>query len=205
MRTFKSVALGLALLTAAMCRGSVLTFDDIGEFVGLGDATYGGVFFGTSSMDSLNGATGYFLTLNAYYASPHSLNNVAINALGVDDLWFDFGAPTTFNGAYFSLAQGASPENRAAKVRFVDNLGDTTPWLTLQSQTQFLKADFSGATRVYVERNGGPGLAQWYAMDDLTFNGRSPTPEPSSVAALTIGAAVMWRRSKSLSRRRTKQ
>ncbi len=191
---FVAVLLAGFLLTGA-AQAVTVTFDDIGTGSVL--SSYAGITWGTSSIDSYYGYEGYWAVAGMGYAVPHSSPQMVLNTWGPNDLWFSFSAPVTFNGAWFATA-GANPENRATEVRMRDNLGNTTGWLALQSQPQYLAADFIGSTTIYIERIGGsnPYNAGWYTMDDVTYNGGA-VPIPGAIllfAPALAGLAAVRRR-----------
>lgn len=196
MRTIKLWATISALLMAAVSQAYVVTFDDLAPFTSLDNATYAGVYFGSSSQDSTID-TGFFVVYNGSdYAAAHSGSNYIFDGYGPNNLYFDFGGPVDFQGAWFSSTFGLGAEDEATKVRFHDDLGNVSNWLDLSDTSQYLDASFSGSTRVYVERAGGPNASQWYAMDDLTYNGgkQPPVPEPATLISLSLGAAAILRK-----------
>ena len=196
MKSIKLWATISAVFLAAVSQAYVVNFDDLAPFTSLDNTTYAGVYFGSSS-DNATVDAGFFVVYNGTdYATPHSGSNYIFDGYGPNNLYFDFGTPVSFQGAWFSSTFGLGPEDEATKVRFHDDLGNTSDWLDLSDTPQFLAANFSGSTTVYVERSGGPNASQWYAMDDLTYNGgaQPPVPEPATLLALGLGASAVLRK-----------
>jgi len=198
----KKVVFVAVLLTGLLIIGnanaSIVTFDDIST--GQIPSGYAGLTWGTSTIDSYNGNTGYWSVNSGSYAIPHSGSQFVFNTWGPNNLSFSFSSPTLFNGAWFATA-GSDPNNQATQVRLSDNLGNVTGWLPLQSAPQFLTANFSGSTTIYVERQGAANDSNgaWYTMDDVTYNGRASVPLPASLllfAPAMAGLAVIRRRFK---------
>ncbi len=199
MNRFKLAATISALLLAAASQAYVVTFDDLAPFTSLDNSTYGGVLFGNSS-ENAAADSGFFVVDNETdYSAAHSGHNYVFNGYGPNNLWFDFGTQVEFNGAWFASVFGLDVADQAQQVRFHDDQGNTSDWLTLSDTPQYLDASFSGSTRVYVERSGGQDLSQWYGMDDVTYNGAGapPVPEPGTMVALGLGIAALVRRRRS--------
>jgi hypothetical protein len=166
---------------------TVINFDDleIGKHVPAG---YGGLTWGFTYVDTANGNMGYWVTNDPdipNYAIPHSTPIYVVNAWGGDQLYFRFSSPVFFIGAWF-----AAPNilTNATQVRFYDDLGHQSNWLDIDLNPQFLSANFSGATTVWVERRGGtPGDngSLWFTMDDVTYN--AVVPEPTTMLLLGSG------------------
>ncbi len=186
----KNLLLSLIFVLAffSLANSTVISFDDLGQ--GLVPDSYAGITWGTSTLSQPYADSTSFVVMNdPTYATPNSSPNFVINGYGVPDLWFEFSSPVTFQGAWFS-----SPLNNgyaAEKVRFVDNLGQTSQWLGLLDTPQFLAADFLNSTKIFIEPiltfsgteiNGG-----WYATDDITYNSSTPVPEPATILLLTAG------------------
>lgn len=181
-----------ASLTSLICFGisnaTVITFDDLNQ--GLVPSGYSGLTWGTSTLSRpYADFTSFSVYSNQSYATANSSPNFVINGYGVPDLWFEFSGPVDFKGAWF-----AAPLNNnfaAQKVRFTDDLGQTSNWLSLTNTPQYLAADFLGAKTIYVqpagvfygiESNGG-----WYTMDDIIYTETATVPEPSTILLLIAG------------------
>lgn len=186
------VSLALALMIGSV-HAEVINFDDLSTNHAVSGTNYAGLTWGGSSVDSFPGETGYWVTRGVDYPSyaiPHSGSNYLVNAWGPNNLWFAFSSPATFDGAWFAYATGAG-SGAADKVRFKDdNTGTYSDWLTLNATPQFLSANFTNSTKIYVEREGGStGVwekARWYTMDDVKYT-PSAVPIPPSVWLLGSG------------------
>jgi MYXO-CTERM domain-containing protein len=169
MRTrllFAAVAVLSLLVCLNAAAAAVITFDDLS--VGSVPAGYAGLTWGTSTDDTYSGNTGYwYATSDTGYSTPHSPENYVYNAWGANNLWFSFAAPVDFEGAWFAKAGAYS---NATQVRVKDDLGNISSWLDLTSTPQYLAADFSGASKIWVQRQGGSDAPQWYTMDDVTYD-----------------------------------
>ncbi len=141
-----------ALFVVGTAQATVIGFDDLGSYVDV-PAGYAGLTWGSSTIGARENNTGVFTTWdNAGYATAHSAPNYVFNRFGADKLWFAFPSPVSFDGAWFGTAFGAG--NPAAQVRMTDDVGHVSAWLTLSSTPQFLAANFSGSTTIWVERAG---------------------------------------------------
>jgi hypothetical protein len=164
-----TVLASLSLLVCLQAQAAVITFDDLGVLDGAQlypiPNGYAGVTWGDAP-DAFNPGSFGAIDKDAYggYTIPHSGECAAFNGYQEDARWFDFGAPVTFNGAWFATAPGSGIPT--AKVMLSSNLGDTTSWLTLTAAPQYLGADWAGVTRITVNRDP----VGWFAMDDVTYN-----------------------------------
>jgi hypothetical protein len=188
-----AVLASLSLLVCLQAQAAVITFDDLGvpagSFVTI-PSGYAGLTWSTGSSDG-------WASLDKDYEGdiPTSGRCVAINAFGSDAQWFDFGAPVTFNGAWFA----ATVNESASSLMLSDNLGDTTGWLGLTGTPQFVGPNWAGVTRVTVYRQPGP--RSFITMDDLTYSagGAHGSPELSTwmlLACSGLAGLVLRRRRK---------
>jgi hypothetical protein len=149
---------------------------------------YAGLTWGTSNDNNYSASSpGYWAAYAlSTYATAKSSPNYVFNVGGVNNLWFAFATPVTFNGAWFSQTNLGSYS--AEQVRFRDDLGDLSSWLSLSNTPQYLEANFSGAQTIYVERKGqllNNTGSLWFAMDDITYN--TQVPEPTTMLLLGLG------------------
>lgn len=189
-----------AILAGVSAHASIINFDDLADYTSLQDSYYDGVYFGDAYTSGFQ--DGYFMAnSDPTYATPKSGSTYIFNAYGPDSLWFDFGVDVQFTGAWFTSAGNAT--STALQVRFTDDKGDVSQWLSLTRAPQFLAANFAAAQIVTIERQGGQGDNQWYALDDVTYqqavapSGPPPTnpvPEPATLAILAVGAVALLRR-----------
>jgi len=186
-RIFIAVLAGMMLMAAGITNAStVVNFDDLPLHPV--PSTYAGISWGTSSEDGFLGNTGEFYVENDPFLSPpHSSPNFVTNIYGVNNLWFKFGSPVTFDGAWFTRLAGAYtlPGDIATQVRVRDNLGNTSSWLDLSTTPQYLAANFIGSQTIFIERQGGANTSQWYTMDDVTYS--NTVPEPSTIILIYAG------------------
>ena len=188
-----TVLAGLSLLVCLQAQAAVITFDDLGvpvrTYLWPMPSGYAGVIWDTSwaAVDEDYPSGGY--------STPHSGRCMAVNYAAADAQWFDFGAPVTFDGAWFARATGSIS---TSKVKLSDNLGDTTGWLTLTDAPQFLGPSWAGVTRITVNRDP----YGWFTMDDVTYNegsGGNGSPELSTwmlLACSGLAGLALWRRRK---------
>jgi hypothetical protein len=164
----------IAFLTLFICIGpveaTVINFDDLPQ--GLVPNGYAGLTWGTSILSRpYADSTSFAVSNNTVNSTPHSSPNFVLNGYGVPDLWFEFPSPVSFNGAWFSAPKNNS--NAAQKIRFVDNLGHTSNWLTLSDTPQYLAANFTGSKRIYVQPtlmiSGSQTNGGWFNMDDILY------------------------------------
>jgi hypothetical protein len=204
-----AVLASLSLLVCVQAQAAVITFDDLGipsgGFAYPMPSGYAGLTWGNVD-SSYWGALDQDYTAGyaPQYGIPHSGTCMAYNGDGVDALWFDFGAPVTFNGAWFATAPGSG--SSASMVMLSDDLGDTTSWLTLTDAPQFLGPNWAGATRITVSRdtpNPTFPTQAWYTMDDVTYDadgaGAHGSPELSTwmlLACSGLAGLGLWRRRK---------
>jgi hypothetical protein len=176
----------------------VINFDDLSAPAKL--TSYAGLTWGTSTDDTDDPQgvkhEGFWAVFNnsirGYYATPHSPSNFVMNAWGPNNLWFQFSSPVTLNGAWFAYAVGANGQGgtttvAADRVRLRDE-DEVSSWLTLSKTPQFLTANFTNSTTIWVERDGGtdPMKARWFTMDDITYN-EFTVPEPTTLLLLGLG------------------
>ena len=196
MERFILLMLVAATVLAFACSAgaTVVDFDTLTWNTDLTGTGYAGITWGTSSDQSNQGILGFWGTPpDQGYATPpngtpHSLPMCAMNVYGPDNLWFEFSTPVNFEGAWLGQAGANTPPD----VRFRDDLGNCSDWMTLESTPKWLGTGFAGSTRIYVERSlvGQSGPA-WYLMDDVTYN-QAPVPEANSVLlALTGGLPLL--------------
>lgn len=164
----------IALLILFNCIGpayaTIINFDELNQ--GLVPNGYAGLAWGASTLSRpYADSTSFSVSSNTGYSTPHSSPNFILNGYGVPDLWFEFPSPVSFNGAWF-----AAPKNNslaAQKIRFVDDLGETSNWLELTDTPQYLVANFSGATKIYVQPtlifDGNQINGGWYTIDDIQY------------------------------------
>ncbi len=156
-----------------------------GSLTGTG---YAGLTWGTSSDDSMFGLTGDWCVYDVSgYATPHSGSKYVFNWYGPNNLWLAFSSPVVFNGAWFATTNATTS---ASQVRVRDD-DETSDWLSITGTPQFLAADFTNSTTIWVERSGnyvgGLGNALWFSMDDITYNEALHVPEPATMLLLGLG------------------
>jgi len=202
---------------ASPARADILSFESLQEGF-LTGSQYGGVTWGTSAESAQTNRVGEWLAVREGVTNAQALSdtNYVINAYGADEMSFRFAAPVNFVGAWFSRYAVLEVFNYSAtEVRFRDDLGNVSSWLTLNQtpgsyQWEFLQANFVGSQSVWVERRGAPGAppgspqsdlrpapGEWYAMDDVTYEpvpATTAVPEPSSLLLLGVGGLLAWRR-----------
>lgn len=184
---------GTLLAFAGVANATVVDFDSLTWDTNLTGTGYSGITWGTST-DKAEGYTGSWHTpdsvgyVTPINGTPHSLPMCVLNWYGPDNLWFEFPTPVYFNGAWFSQAG----INALPDVRFYDNLGNVSGWMTVQNTSKWLNAGFTGSTRIYVERRlaAYPDYkgSEYYLMDDVTYNA---VPEPSSLLAVGLSMFML--------------
>jgi hypothetical protein len=185
-------ALCFVVFTVGVANAAVVDFDNLSPVTNLTGTGYGGLTWGTSTDDSIPGYTGsWYVNSNLGYSTPHSPSNYVVNAMGPNNLWFGFSSPVTFNGAWFARSC-ADYDYNATQVRLRDD-DQVSDWLILSVTPQFLSANFTNSTTVWVERSGGAGgagffygNARWFTMDDITYNASS-VPESATMLLLGFG------------------
>jgi hypothetical protein len=102
---------------------------------------------------------------------------------------FNFVTPDqVFDGAYFS-----GQDTTTVQFALYTNLSDTVPValssvLTTSGTPTFLASGYDGAvTKIGVISNA----PDFFVMDDVTYNGTSTVPEPSSLVPLALGLAAI--------------
>lgn len=163
-------ALCISLHCFGFANAAVISFDELNQ--GMVPDGYAGLTWGTSILSRpYADSTSFSVNSDSGYSTPHSSPNIVVNGYGVPDLWFEFPAPVSFNGAWFAVPKNNS--FAAQKIRFVDDLGQTSSWLELTEATQYLSANFSGSTKIYVQPtliiNGIQTDGGWYTMDDIQY------------------------------------
>jgi len=186
-------ALFISLHCFGFAYATVISFDDLNQ--GPVPNSYAGLTWGTSILSRpYADSTSFSVDSNPEYSTPHSSPNFILNGYGVPELWFEFPAPVSFNGAWF-----AAPKNNsfaAQKIRFVDDLGHTSNWLELTNTPQYLSANFYGSKKIYVQPtlvfnvnqiNGG-----WYSMDDIQYESiSSPSTHAFSISLTGTGSGAV--------------
>ena len=193
-----TIVLALAAGHQVQAAAEVITFDDLG----IADRSqsyplpgnYAGLTWGANEVGTWGAIDRDYDDRYGAFGVPHSGECMAFNGWAASDLWFEFAAPVTFEGAWFSRAPGAgSPTD---SVWLSSDRGDTSETLTLTDTPQFLAAKWAEATRITVHQ----GVWGVYAMDDVTYNNdsSSATPELSTWALLgcsgLLGVGMLRRR-----------
>jgi hypothetical protein len=188
----------LVVFMIGSANAAVVNFDDLsGDQYEISGA-YAGLTWGSSDTNSSNGNTGYFAAYDSTtYATAQSPDNYVFNIRGVDNLWFAFSSPVTFNGAWFAKPFGAVLGYQATQVRLRDD-NETSAWFDLSYTPQFFAVNFTNSSTIWVERQGGTGgtafdnnNARWYTMDDVTYNENIPTPTPEPATMFLLGLGLM--------------
>lgn len=186
------IALCFVVFMIGIADAAVINFDDLSlpnGYLTLTGTGYAGLTWGTSTDDSLDAMEGSWTVTNfTFYATPHSPSNYVFNLGGPNNLWFQFSSPVTLNGVWFATAEGAGEDVQATQVRLRDS-DEVSGWLTLSATPQFLAANFTNSTTIWVERSGGTSMstnARWFTMDDITYNA-SAVPEPTTLLLLGLG------------------
>ncbi len=164
----------ILLKAAGSLSATVINFDDLDQGAVVPN-NYAGLTWGTSTLSRpYADFTSFVVNGNMDYSTPHSSPNFILNGYGVPDLWFEFPSPANFCGAW--LAAPKIERFPAQKVRFADDLGQTSVWLELTDTPQYLAANFSGSRKIYVQPagvypGGSGGLTDggWYTMDDIAY------------------------------------
>jgi hypothetical protein len=181
-----SVVTCYMLVFVGLAEAVIINFDDLPGGTAL--SNYAGLTWGSSTIDSYNGNSSWFEVYDsAAYSTPHSGSNYVFPTWGGDLLYFEFASAVTFNGAWFATV--VNTLGSADEVRFRDNLGNVSAWLDISATPQYLMADFIGSETIFIERQGGPNTAQWYSMDDVTYNSTAVVPEPTTFILLGSGFA----------------
>jgi hypothetical protein len=194
VKSFAMVTIASGFVAA---HATVVGFDDIAAGTHLANVVYDGILFNTSTQNTIMGNVGFFDVNNdPTYSAMHSPPHDVYNAWGAQSLSFTFSGPVTFEGAWFSQVDA---DSTAHQVRFADDKGDVGAWTPISFGTStWVEANFSGATTIFVERQGAVQISQndaeWYAMDDITYV--ASTPEPATAVALACGMVAMLRRRK---------
>ena len=185
----------LAVVSATVAQAAIVDFEGLphASLTGI-YANYAGVTWGTSTTrTTYSGNLPWWADSNSSYSTPHSGANYVYNGGGVDDLWFDFGSQVSFTGAWFAHGFGSLQFGGwASDVRFRDDLGNYSSWLSLSTTPQWLNASFAGATKIWVERAPLSTNNLWYTMDDVTYGAYDPGPgavpelPPFALAALGL-------------------
>ncbi len=168
-------------VSAAMAPAAVLTFDDI---VGSDDYSaipsgYGGVDWSASTWSVLTSP-------QAPYTARSGEGRITLAWGSTDtDSVIRFLQPTVFEGAWFA---GYSEATVRFDLYSAGQLVASSATLALSETPVFLSAAWSGAVdRVVVSSP----LQAFYVMDDLTFAPVSQVPEPTTLALLLAGGALI--------------
>jgi hypothetical protein len=180
----RSALFGLIFCLGATvgAQATVVTFDDLGPAC---DNSLGNVPNGYGGID-WNGAW-------TCYTDPQSPYNPSSPPGRVYDLapegQFNFVTPgQAFDGAYF-----AGTGTTTVQFALYTNLSDTVPValssvLTTSGTPTFLSSGYDGpVTKIGVISNA----PDFFVMDDVTYNGISTVPEPSSLIPLALGLAAI--------------
>jgi hypothetical protein len=166
----------LIMICSTNVYSEVVNFDDLPETYHLYGSNYAGITWGYSHLSG--DIYGGFSKPPYDYSIPHSYPNYVSNGYGVNNLSFTFSNKVNFQGAWFAKTATSDPDT---KVRFIDNHGNHSDWLTLGSTPQYLSADFKSSKTIYVERTatkdiyGVGAKSNWYSMDDVTYANRGTT------------------------------
>ena len=171
MRWLVGAALGAVLLTCATTAGAtVVTFDDLSGDGVVPDG-YAGITW--------NGQWSYTDGVQSPY-TPASPPTRVYDGLPAGQ--FNFSAPVTFDGAYFSGFEDATVQ---FQLYLGGSLVGTSGVLAPSSTPSFLTSGYSGAVdevRVVSPR------ANFFVMDDVTFNSiAAAIPEPATWTMLLLG------------------
>jgi len=189
----KAAVLGaLGLLSAARLEAVVVDFDDLvpgGGVIAI-PALYGGI-----SWDSAQFGVYGFVQPPYTPSSPpnRALTNRLSPSAAAAEITFSFAEPVSFGGAWFSGQPSAviPPGTVFLNLYLNGALVHTTAALALSSVPTLLGFDYAGA----VDEVGIVGRRGYYVFDDVTYEAEA-VPEPTTLALLGAGAAVMIRRRK---------
>ena len=184
----------LAFSTIPMCRGMVITFDDLSE-TGSGSyftAPYQGLVW--SNFLPLNAILSppVFGT-NGYYYGMVSASNVVVNGIGSPGEIDSPGTNFNFLSAYFTGAYNSNLNIQVLGFNGTSLLYSQVVVASATTPTQF-SFNYLNIDRLYFSNFGGqpafgtPSALQ-FVMDNFAFEF---VPEPSSLLLATAGALVLW-------------
>lgn len=186
-----NVFLGAFLLCGITASAEVLTFDDLPGTQGVIPNGYGGL-----NWSNFGYVDGPVVAPNSGYNNAWvSCCNTAYNEFGTAAMTMD---PFTFNSAYFTGAW-----NDGLNITIVGKLGgvteDTTSFTVNTSGPTLETFNWSNIDELDFSSSGGTpnpsyapyGVGTQFAMDNMTINETTATPEPRLLLFLIVGLACM--------------
>ena len=181
--------LGVLFLTTAAIPGWAGVIDFSAAFPSGNPAVYQGVTFtdngsgsGSQNLTTANDWSGYFSNIPGA-----SLGNALNDSWGMTNLTIDFGGPV--NG--FSILLSTGPATSWTVTAYDAGnavLGSTFVTMPGGQLAVLASLNFSGINKVTIVEPSDNGNITLF--DDLTFNGATGVPEPSTLGLAGLGLAL---------------